>query len=283
MCFERYNQLKIMYLCESQCPEWHAASKSPCQDHENTPQAVLRSWLALAALLLAPGPAPLGRPQRPIPAVQLPAYEVTAPKFTTPFAEFVEKMDSLFDSPWVDAQGGPLIQDIIWRHEYLAVHPSDEAIIYVTRTADGRVLNATTIYTKNGALYANSSALGSNVRLHGLTAADLHDGRKIQEAIDGIQEAYGLEASLETAEYRGLGDLNFIGWEGRGRPGHFVTTYQPVSGQFASGGRRLSRSPAYPGPVCLRRMGGRHGPGGSPGAQSLLSGVSRSGLERSLP
>jgi hypothetical protein len=178
--------------------------------------------------------------------VELPAYQVTAPRFSSPAAEFMEKMDTLFDSPWIDAQGGPLIQDIIWRHAYLAEHPSDEALIYVNRSAEGRVVNATTVYTKNGALYANSYALGSNVKLRGLTAADLHDTAKVVQAIEGISDVYRLDASLANAEFRGLGDLNFIRGENRDfirgesrerqNFQHFVTTYQPVGGVFALAG-----------------------------------------------
>ena len=145
---------------------------------------------ALAAIAFAPAAPAAASSSSSDPAVELPAYQVTAPKFTSPIAEFLDKLDRLLDSPWVDAQGGPLIQDIIWRHEYLAEHPSDEAIIYVNRAADGRVLDATTIYTKNGGLYANSYALGENVRLHGLTAADIHDTAKVIQSVNGIRDAY---------------------------------------------------------------------------------------------
>lgn len=192
---------------------------------------------ALAAVVLAPAllPFPAGAADQP---VELPAYQVTAPRFSSPAAEFMEKMDTLFDSPWIDAQGGPLIQDIIWRHAYLAEHPSDEALIYVNRSADGRVVNATTVYTKNGALYANSYALGSNVKLRGLTAADLHNSAKVVKAIESIYGVYALDADLGSAEFRALGNLNFIGGEDRDRRNfeHFVTTYQPVGGVFALAG-----------------------------------------------
>jgi hypothetical protein len=203
---------------------------------------------ALAALMAAPALATRAPAEQP---VELPAYEVSSPKFSSPVAEFLDKLDNLFDSPWIDAQGGSLIQDIIWRHQYLAEHPSDQAIIYVDRSPEGRVLNATTIYSKNGALYANSYAMGSNVRLSGLTAADLRDTRKVIAAVDGIRDAYLLDASLEVAQFRGLGNLNFIrsrndspfqrGFRGPdfapgGLGGYFTTTFQPVSGDFTVAG-----------------------------------------------
>ena len=204
---------------------------------KSSPQNVgwLFSAVALSAAPLFGGSATLSADQ----PVQLPAYEVTAPRFTSPTAEFMEKMDTLFDSPWVDARGGPLIQDIIWRHGYLAEHPSEEAVIYVNRSADGRVADATTVYTRNGSLYANSYTLGSHVKLHGLTAADLHNGPKVVQAIEGIYGVYTLDAETENAQFRALGDLNFIGLDsgGRLRSNHFVTTYQPLSGTRAVAGR----------------------------------------------
>ena len=61
--------------------------------------------------------------------VQMPTYEVTAPRFSSVIKEFYEKFDNLTDTTWVDAQGGARIQAIVWRHGYLQTHPSDEAII----------------------------------------------------------------------------------------------------------------------------------------------------------
>jgi len=168
--------------------------------------------------------------------VNLPAYEVTAPRFSSPFAAFIDKLNTMFDEPWIDARGSPLIQAIIWRHGYLVEHPSDEALIYINRGPDGQVSQATTIYTQNGALYANSYALGEHVRLHGLTAADIHQQKKVEDAIDGIREAYELDASLELAVFRGLGDLAFSAGQGRGGIGYYQSNFLPVSGEFTAGG-----------------------------------------------
>src|SRR5471030_2216524 len=163
---------------------------------------------ALAALLLAPVLL-LASARADDNSVHLPAYEVTAPRYSSGFSEFIQKLDTLFDAPWVDARGSPLIQAIVWRHGFLSEHPSDEAVIYVTQKPDGLVSQATTIFTQNGKLYANSYALGEHMRLHGLTAADIHDRKKIDSAIDEIHEAFALGAELETATIRGLGDLAF--------------------------------------------------------------------------
>jgi hypothetical protein len=138
-------------------------------------------------------------------AVKMPTYEVTAPKFTSPVMEFYEKFDNLSDDSWVDAQGGELIQAIIWRYGYLRVHPSDSAVIYVNRNPGGRVLAATTVYTLNGNLYASSYALGERQRLGSLTAADINNPAKIEHEIDGIREQYQIGADLMMAVYRGGG------------------------------------------------------------------------------
>jgi hypothetical protein len=176
-------------------------------------------------------------------SVHLPAYEVTAPKFTSGFAEFMQKLDTLFDAPWVDARGSPLIQAIVWRHGFLSEHPSDEAIIYVNQKDDGAVTRATTIYTSNGKLYANSYALGERMRLSGLTAADIHDRKKIESAIDGIHEAFALSAELETASIRGLGELAYSPAGSFGSRGIFRSNILSPSGERF--GRNTSRFNPY--------------------------------------
>ena len=189
---------------------------------------------ALAALALAPLlPAAVRAADSP---VELPAYEVTAPKYPSGYSEFTEKLNRIFDAPWVDARGSPLIQAIVWRHGYLSEHPSDDAIVYVNQMPDGLVTQATTIYTQDGKLYANSYALGEHMRLHGLTAADLHDRKKIDGAIDGIHEAFALGAELEAASVRGLGDLAYSPGGTRGGDGLFRSYVLPVSGEHTTRG-----------------------------------------------
>jgi hypothetical protein len=153
-----------------------------------TPLAGLLAVLAAAPALRAEDPAP--------PAVQMSPYDVTAPKFTSPFQEFYEKLDNLFDGPWVDTgRSGALIEAIIWRHGYLAVHPSDQAVIYVERRGS-RVLAATNVYTAGERLYANSWALGERVRLPGLTAADVRNEAKVRQALRRLRGVYALNAQF---------------------------------------------------------------------------------------
>jgi len=135
---------------------------------------------ALAAVVAALG----ARAQSATPAaddtVQLPTYEVAAPKFTSRVAELYEMFDNLDHPTWLEA-GGPLVQAIIWRHGYLRVHTGEKAVIYVDRTPGGMVAAATTIYTENGKLYANSDAFGAHVLMKNLTAADIYDSAKVEQ------------------------------------------------------------------------------------------------------
>jgi hypothetical protein len=152
----------------------------------------LCSW-ALAAVVSIAGL----RAQTPAPAsvsadgtVQLPTYEVEAPKFSSALKDLYERLDSIGDSHWIDAQGSALIQAIIWRHGYLHTHPSDQAVIYVDRSGSGRVHEATTVYSEDGKLYANSYDLGDKVRMGNLTAADINDSAKIEQWLAGIHDQY---------------------------------------------------------------------------------------------
>jgi hypothetical protein len=171
----------------------HSQKSMPCF------WALLASFSLVGARAQTPAPAAESTAY----AVKLPAYEVVAPKFTSRWAELYEKIDSLDDTIWVDAKGGALIQAIIWRHGYLRDHPSDEAMILIKQGKQGAVLDATTIYTQNGKLYANSYALGDHVRLGRLTAADIHDTAKILPIIEGIRGQYLLGTALGLAQYRG--------------------------------------------------------------------------------
>jgi hypothetical protein len=152
----------------------------------------LCSW-ALAAVVSIAGL----RAQTPAPAtvaadgtVQLPTYEVASPKFSSTLKDLYERLDSIGDPHWVDAQGSALIQAIIWRHGYLHTHPSDAAVIYIDRGGSGRVHDATTVYSEDGKLYANSYNLGDKVRMGNLTAADINDTAKIEQWLGGIHDQY---------------------------------------------------------------------------------------------
>jgi hypothetical protein len=184
--------------------------------------------------------------------VQLPAYEVTAPRFTSPIQEFYHKLDNLFDAPWVDAYGSPLIQAIIWRHGFLLEHPNDEAGILIHQDAAGRVVDATTIYTSNGRLYANSYALGEHQLLRGLVAADLHNTAKVQQAIDGIRAQYQLLADLSLGEFQAEGNLN-IGF----RNGVFRNDYSLPSGAYTANGGHWSYGESLLGPIVAERDAGQ--------------------------
>jgi hypothetical protein len=139
-------------------------------------------------------------------AVKMPTYEVAAPKFTSRVAELYEMFDNLDHPTWLEA-GGPLVQAIIWRHGYLRVHTGEKAVIYVDRTPGGMVAAATTIYTENGKLYANSDAFGAHVLMKNLTAADIYDSAKVEQWIGSIRGQYQI----------GGPSLFFVASGGRGR------------------------------------------------------------------
>jgi len=103
----------------------------------------------------------------PLPAVQLPGVEVSAPKGPTP-----TKRNPLFDHPFANLRSAPLIEAIFWRHHYLASHPQEQALIVTTHEAE-HLISATTVYTKSGKVYGSSNALGEGFVLKGMAAADL--------------------------------------------------------------------------------------------------------------
>jgi hypothetical protein len=177
--------------------------------------------LALAAVISVAGldaQTPLSPAASPDGTVQMPTYEVSSPKFSSVLKEFYEKVDSFGGSDWVDAQGGALIQAIVWRHGYLRTHPADEAVIFVNRLSDGRVAAATTVYTEDGKLYANSFALGEHVRMGTLTAADISDAAKVEQWLGSITGQYDLGGSVLYAFGR-TGGRRFRGERGAG-PGY---------------------------------------------------------------
>ncbi len=138
---------------------------------------------------------------------------MTAPKFTSKFAERRERLDNLNHSIWINAKGGALIQAIIWRHGYLSVHPDEEAAIFIKNGTDGAVADATTMYTEDRKLYANSFALGEHQRLGRLTRADFHDTAKVLQSIGGISDQYELGAELALADFRaGAGGHPVLGY-----------------------------------------------------------------------
>jgi hypothetical protein len=140
-----------------------------------------------AALAQDAAPAPASPPPAPSDTIQLPPYEVIGekPEWGT-FHQSFETLNHAFDGPFPELRSGPLIEAILWRHRYLATHPSDDAII-LTIMDGQRIKAATTIYTKDGQLYASSNALGENKRLQGFTAADLHRPEKIERVKAVIQ------------------------------------------------------------------------------------------------
>src|SRR5665213_1750110 len=93
------------------------------------------SCFAVSALAVAsPSFGQNAAPSPPSPAagatIQLPPYEVIGekPEWGAMRQSF-ETLNHAFDGPFPELRSGPLIEAILWRHRYLAEHPSDDAII----------------------------------------------------------------------------------------------------------------------------------------------------------
>lgn len=132
-------------------------------------------------------------PPLPGQTIQLPPYEVIGekPEWGTLRQSF-ETLNHAFDGPFPELRSGPLIEAILWRHRYLAEHPSDDAIILTAQDGQ-RIKSATTIYTKDGQLFASSNALGENRHLQGFTAADIHRPEsivRVKAVIQYIRDHY---------------------------------------------------------------------------------------------
>jgi hypothetical protein len=115
--------------------------------------------------------------------------------------EIYEKLNHLADGPFPQLRNGYLIEDILWRHRYLGMHPDEDAIIVVDARSNSRyfyqpvvgqvdnerLAAATAIYTKAGEVYAGSMVFGEAKRLKGFSPEDLHthDGwRRIMREIN---------------------------------------------------------------------------------------------------
>ncbi len=109
------------------------------------------------------------------PAVQLPSVTVTAQKDK---GNPIFGGNSLFDGPFADLAGGPLIEAIFWRHRYLTNHPQEDAVI-LTSVRGRRLVSATTLYSRGGRIYASSNALGENVPVPGLGPGGLASRRRL--------------------------------------------------------------------------------------------------------
>jgi hypothetical protein len=125
--------------------------------------------------------------------VHLPSYEVIGEKpEISGLHQSFETLNHAFDGPFPELRSGPLIEAILWRYRYLKEHPGNEALILTTQ--DGpRIKSATTVYTKDGRLYASSNALGENRPLKGFVTADLHNPKsvdRIRAVIQYVRDHY---------------------------------------------------------------------------------------------
>jgi hypothetical protein len=135
----------------------------------------------------------------------------------SPLVELYRNLDRLFQGPFLNVRGGPLIEAILYRYDYLKIHPSDSAIIIVEHKND-RVVSATTVYTKNDRLYASSQVLGDSARLRGLAAADIQQPGKIRQNLQSLRNVY-LGAIATNADRRHARSSSLLDYDPTDPPG----------------------------------------------------------------
>ena len=164
------------------------------------PPAFLSSWVLLVSGALA---APAVTPP-----VQLPAVQVTATKDKTEHKTY----NSYHEGTFARLRSGPMIEAILWRHHYLTGHPKEEAIILTTHEGN-RITSATTVYTKEGKVYASSNVLGETFAIKGLLAADLHSPTGPATALKAIVETRNLLLDSAQGGSNTMGSLLAIAEE----------------------------------------------------------------------
>jgi hypothetical protein len=148
----------------------------------------------------------------PLPAsggtIQMAPYEVIDQKPDTGCHQTYETLNHAFDDPFPELRSGPLIEAILWRHRYLADHPGEDAIIITTQDGQ-RIKSATTIYSRDGKIYASSNALGENRHLKGYVPADLHKPEaveRIKALIQAVRDHYLPGGEVTRGDLAGVAD-----------------------------------------------------------------------------
>ena len=119
-------------------------------------------------------------------------YIVMAPKAKFGLGHALAKsLDNLLGKRFMNMRGGPLLDAIYYRSNFLADHPGEKAIVVVSsEPVHGRVTAATVVFTQGGELYASSAALGNRRRLSGLAAADIQDPERIGRELQSLRDFY---------------------------------------------------------------------------------------------
>jgi hypothetical protein len=132
----------------------------------------------------------------------------------------VESANPLFAHAFADLRGGPMIEAILWRHQYLKTHPGEEAVI-LTTTLRSRIVSATTVYTEKGRVFGSSNALWTHFAIPEVAAADLTsaEGRaRAQKSIAKLRSSVGKSIVVANVPSRGAvliaaeetGDYNLL-------------------------------------------------------------------------
>jgi hypothetical protein len=152
--------------------------------------------VALAAAGAAAPAAPDAASAAQDATVRMDPYVVVAPRAKTGplnglWDGLGKSLDWAVGKKFMNLRGGPLLDAIYFRVNYLSDHPNEKAIVVVSsEPVHGRVTAATVVFTEEGGLYASSAALGNHQRLSGFTAADIDHPDRIKQELQSRRDFY---------------------------------------------------------------------------------------------
>ena len=119
-------------------------------------------------------------------------YVVTSPKTPSGLGERLSRvLNAAVGKKFLNLRGGPLLDAIFYRTEYLRDHPGERAVVVVTsEPKHGRVTSATVAFSRDGRLYASSAALGNDTSLAPLTPAALDHPETIERELGSRRESF---------------------------------------------------------------------------------------------
>ena len=151
-------------------------------------------WVLALAFAAAPvlGEGAVGALQTQAAATVMDPYVVTAPKSSNGLWSHISRsVNAAVGKKFLNLRGGPLLDAIFYRTQYLRDHPGERAVVLVTsEPLHGRVTSATVAFSKEGRLYASSAALGNDSSLAPLTPFDLDHPEKIDAELKSRREVY---------------------------------------------------------------------------------------------
>ncbi len=174
--------------------------------------AAVLFWPMGHVVRLAAAPAAENQPTAENAAIEMDPYIVTAPPQRSGVWNHVLKsLDTAIGKKFMNMRGGPLLDAIFYRTNYLRDHPGEHAIVIVSSEPEhGRVTAATVVYTAKGDLFASSAALGNHLRLRGFTAKDIDNPERIRKELQARRDAYLLAAGYRNEAHASIEALGVL-------------------------------------------------------------------------